>query len=279
MALADRQLWAAALTLGTEELPEPNKTQRRMLLGESLAKIRPRTVNVNRRLSAAGDNENDGSEGRDLNYMKRILNAKTGVGPDVAYDLGEALFEKGICWSSGLLFLALSTTFQPHAVGTIGHALADGPTDVLKAAWQPTMRILATNVNSLPDTLEFYGRDSLKLPAEARHRYREGWESWKESRENTTALPDVFRAYFSLARTPFGSRISGECFSIISSARSSLISWMRRVEHEWSDYGPQFLEPEGSESYINTSDIISGSDLTPYAEQQAILDAYYAEQK
>ncbi|MGB8267173.1 MAG: hypothetical protein WCE44_12650 [Candidatus Velthaea sp.] len=249
-----------------DEVPERLVTRKQELIGELMRGHRESQGRSNLR----------GRVGFYRDYVRRLINGEIGVGPNVAYALGDALNEAGVGWASGLLFLSVSEIYTTHALGIAACILARGPTDDVQRLWRPLIHILNASTNSVEFKLQDVSRKDFALPSKSLSLVRSAWHRWNNTLESTADFPDIFRAYFALATTPVAGRISPEFFSLTQHARIQLNHWMLNVEHEWNKYGLGFAPLASNDRYIDSSDMISVSDLTPLASRDYDYEPEYA---
>jgi hypothetical protein len=222
--------WAQRISGAFAEIPEPNKTQRLRRLCETLANLRGRENPYDRK------------------YLERLVDGKDGAGPDTAFYVGEALYDAGVPWMSGLLSLAFAGEFLPHAIGCIARTLELGPTDELRDMWEPMILISQQNFRR-PNTEDAYPdsmsdpdiKSKLVFDANGHRCLRYAWEMWWQTKENTAEMPDVFQQYLALCRIPIDNR---DGLAVRVAVRGMIHRWMQRAYAEWHCYTGWFKREE-----------------------------------
>jgi len=155
-----------------------------------------------------------------INDTRSVLDGRKGVLPEKAFMLGEALYEAGVKWSSGLLTLALASSYFPHAVALMGAVIREvnesDPSDdfsirgmrngfqlasTLHDDVMAKQRVSARNERvELLDRLR-HGAVCLTWDASQHLLLRHAWRIWLASKESTAGMPESIRHYTSLSRT------------------------------------------------------------------------------
>jgi len=217
-----RGIWSGWITEAFGEVPGRTKTARLDELCNALGVIRGRR------------------EAYDRHQVRRYLDGRDGVNPDMAFAIGEALFDARVPWASGPLSLAFASTFLPHAVACIGWTLKEGPSEVLKRMWTGLMIVTQENFRSPqhPDPDHFNSlKGALTWQKDAHELVRGAWAAWWHTREDSTAMPDVFQQYLALCRIPISTQ---EGLLARSTARGAILHWMKRARATWSSFGVWF---------------------------------------
>lgn len=218
-----RLLLPAEITAWAERAQWVSMALPRLVLGDSVGSFRPRWPRRDDRLQAArhdllstavnliarATNQVRQELGRPAlseraaraNIMS-ALRGHRGLTPDKVFEFGEALFEAGLDWASGLNALMWAPTYIAHGVGLVGVILRKPN---YTPNWSLTLTTLTRWCTSGPYLAGPERRGKLEsypphVAVPDHVELRAAWLEWTESREDDAGMPIPIREYLNLCR-------------------------------------------------------------------------------